>query len=457
MQPQINSASSGGKDARRWLWPALLGLVDGLFFTALLVIPRAWLAAPFPWEIGCLHLAVYWNWKLVAAPAILLLVGRWLRHGRPARGLLGRPCFQKTALALISVYVFMAAFEGLLAWRGFTASLPPVIFVGQNCAGGKEVPDTLPDPELLWRLKPGTLFEGRRINQLGFRDREVDLRKKPGTRRVVCLGDSVTGQGLPGYPQLLHERLQTAPPTPEPWEAVNLGVHGYSALQGLRLFQRLGAQLQPDVVTIYFGWNDHWLTTQSDRSQMAVKMNSWSGRLYDRLRSKRSFMFLAALLNPTQRWVPHYQGRGYRVPPAEYRDVLVRFVRAVRTVGAVPVLITAPRRGLMEATVQKGYSESVAKAEQMHDRYAELARDVARQQGAVLLDLAALFAGPECDRYFAPDGIHFDLYQKEHFIEQPVPPGRQPGLTRIAMELQRTLQGIVRSDEWQKRPPPGRP
>ena len=98
-------------------------------------------------------------------------------------------------------------------------------------------------------------------------------------------------------------------------------------------------------------------------------------------------------------------------------------------------------------------AESVAKAEQIHDRYVELTRAETRQHGAVLLDLAALFAGPECDRYFAPDGIHFDLYPKEHVVSQPVPPEYQPGLTRIADELHRTLHEVVRSEPWPSRPP----
>ena len=78
-------------------------------------------------------------------------------------------------------------------------------------------------------------------------------------------------------------------------------------------------------------------------------------------------------------------------------------------------------------------------------------RDVARQQHVTLLDLAALFAGPECDGYFAPDGIHFDLYPKEQSIQQMVPPAWQSGLNRIATELYRTLQQMVVGEEWKNK------
>jgi len=434
-------------------WSALAGLVDGLFFAALAILPLAWLADPLKLNAGPLRLSVSWGWKPVLAPGLLLLAGVVLRRRFAVRGLLGRPRFQKTALAVISIYLFTAAAEGLLAWRGYQAHLPPVILEGLDRNGGRQVMDTLPDPELIYRFKPGSVFQGQRINQLGFRDREVEIQKKPGTRRVLCLGDSVTGQGLPGYPQLLHARLQAEPPTPEGWEALNLGVHGYSVLQGLRLFERWGTQLQPDVVTIYYGWNGHWLSARSDRSQMGVKMDAVGGRLYERLSRKRLFMFLSALLNPVHRWRPLHNGRGYRVPPEEYRTVLGQLIDAVQEAGAVPVVITAPRRGLTEELVRKCYAQSVAQAEQIHDQYVELTRDEARRRGAVLLDLAALFAGPECDRYFAPDGIHFDLYPREHLLHETMPAEAQPGLTRIAAELHRTLQAVVRSPRWPARPP----
>ena len=295
------------------------------------------------------------------------------------------------------------------------------------------------------------MFQGARVNRLGFRDREVEPVKVPGTRRVLCLGCSVTAQGLPGYPQYLHERLQAAPPTPERWEALNLGVHGYSSLQGLRLFQRLQPLLQPDVVTIFFGWNDHWLSAHSDHSQMAVRMSPWLGRLYKPWQTKRIFTFLSTVAKPSLRWRPGPDHRGPRVPPEEYRETLTELIAAVRAAGAVPVLVTAPRRAQTEELFKKSYARSIAEAEQFHDQYVAITRDVARQQHATVLDLAALFAGPECDGYFAPDGIHFDLYPKEQAIHQLVPPGWQPGLNRVATELHHTLQQLVGGDEWKNK------
>ncbi|HCF93474.1 MAG TPA: hypothetical protein DEW46_00275, partial [Verrucomicrobia bacterium] len=47
---------------------------------------------------------------------------------------------------------------------------------------------------------------------------------------------------------------------------------GYSSVIGLRLFERRGTQLAPDVVTLYYGWNDHWRGgSMPDRVRLAER------------------------------------------------------------------------------------------------------------------------------------------------------------------------------------------
>jgi lysophospholipase L1-like esterase len=420
------------------------------------MLPVVWLFHPLRWQLGPAHLTMACDWKRVAVLVALLVaryvLRRWL-FPRPW-GLLDTGFAKKITFALATLYLFVGGVEGVLRMRDFRVDMPPIIFKDKDARGGQVIAHTVPDPELLWRLEPGSSFQGRPINQLGFRDREVNPVKAPGTHRVLCLGDSVTAQGLPGYPQYLHEKLQAAPPTPEPWEALNLGMHGYSSLQGLRLLQRMAPRLAPDVVTVYFGWNDHWLSKQSDCSAMALRMNIWSGKIFQLLQHKRCVQFLAWTLNPTLRGMRAHTGLVYRVPPDDYRATLFEFVKAIRAAGAVPVLITAPRRHLEEGLVAKHYAHTVAQAEQDHDKYVAIVREVARARNVIVCDLAAQFAGRECDGYFSPDGIHMDLYREESGIQQLVPPERQPGLMHIAEALQRTLQDVVRSKEWKELPHP---
>ena len=59
---------------------------------------------------------------------------------------------------------------------------------------------------------------------MGFLDREVNPIKKNGTIRVICMGDSCTGQGIPPYSGYLHTELTNNPPGDLSWEAFNMGV-----------------------------------------------------------------------------------------------------------------------------------------------------------------------------------------------------------------------------------------
>lgn len=432
---------------------ALLGLLDLLFMAALFALPAAWLLDPLVIAAGPLRQTIHWGWKPVLAPIIIILARALLKGwgGKflgPVRGLWESAGFKKLVLTLASTYALVAAVEVALTLANFNASLPPVVFQGKDNAGGVTVEDTAPDPDLLYRLIPGTVFQGGLVNSLGFREREVHPEKQPGTVRVICMGDSITAQGLPGYARYLHDRLTNCPPTPQPWEAFNIGVHGYTALQGLRLFQKTGRALAPDFVTLYFGWNDHWLSAATDRQQMGLEMRPLAGRIFNVLRKKRFFGFFVWAMSPVQNLARRERGaeRVFRVPPGEYRATLTAFVKEIRNAGAVPILITAPSRALSEGIVGKEYARSVAEGLAAHVRYVDITREVARDTGADLLDLASIFAGPECDIYFAGDGIHFDWYFYEDRRTEGLPPDNplQPGLARIAEEIDRKLRELAR-------------
>jgi len=206
-------------------------------------------------------------------------------------------------------------------------------------------------------------------------------------------------------------------------------------------------ELQPDIVTLYFGWNDHWMCDKTDRAKMAIEMGQGIGRIVKVLQRKRVFMFLTWALNPVRHRVHPIGKRLFRVPPEEYRSTMELFIHEIRAGGAIPLLITAPRRNLTENLVNKGFANSPQEAQQTHDQYIAITREVARDTGADLLDLATILAGKECDQLFASDGIHFDHYQEEDSLAVDPP---QPGLMRVATELDGKIREIVRTPEWQK-------
>ncbi len=446
----------------RFVCVLCLGLFDLLLVLNLLIMLLAWLLDPFRLNLGPMHLTVHGGLKPILILVLILGVRQLLAwafaRGYPrVRDLWESAIFKKICFALISTYVFLALLESVLVWTRFNAALPPIVFQGKNNQGGIQKSDTLPDAELIFRFQPGSYFAGRRINSLGFRDREVDPRKKPDTIRVICMGDSVTGQGRPGYSQYLHERLTNNPPTPGAWETFNMGVYGYTSLQGLRLFQKTGRFLNPDIVTLYYGWNDHWLTDNPDRQLMGLEMRPFAGRIFELLRQKRIFRLVVWALNPVQHVAMrnHGDARVPRVAPDEYHSTLKAFVREIRAAGAIPVLITAPRRSLTHEVVGEvagqGYVISVEQGNRTHDEYAAITRQVARESNVELLDLASLFTNQACNGYFARDGIHFDYFAQEDYMTNDLP--SQPGLMRVAEELDLKVRDITRTPAWQSQRP----
>ena len=449
-----------GTEPGRTLWDrtgfraAILVILDFMSMVTLLLIPTVWLVNPLVLAGGIMPFRIAWWTRPVLAPIIVLLVrlaiARWLfRAYPPTRGLWESAIFKKICFALITTYVFFALFESVLIWTKFDAALPPIVFQSKNNKGSFNITDTLPDAELIFRFQPGGYFAGRRINSLGFRDREVDPCKKPGTIRVICMGDSVTGQGRPGYSQYLHERLTNDPPTPNAWEAFNMGVHGYTSLQGLRLFQKQGRLLSPDIVTLYYGWNDHWLTKEPDRLIMGLKMRPFAGRIFELLRHKRIFRLVVWTLNPIHLVATrtHGDARVPRVAPDEYHSTLKSFVSEIRAAGAIPVLITAPRRSLNHGVIAKKYVRSIEQGHRTHDEYVEITRRVAMESNVELLDLASLFTNEVYNGCFARDGIHFDYYAQEEYMTNDPP--SQPGLMHVAKELDRKMRQITGTREWQ--------
>jgi lysophospholipase L1-like esterase len=250
----------------------------------------------------------------------------------------------------------------------------------------------------------------------------VAEQKAAGVRRVICMGDSCSAQGMPTYAGLLHELLQVTPPDGNTWEAFNTAVHGYSVLQGLHLFELRVRHFQPDIVTIFYGWNDHWLNETPDAQRLALTASPFARAMQNAIHRKR----ISALL---QREQPESGAKIIRVPPADYERGLRDLIRDIRSAGAKPLVLTAPRaHTLTSLLVHNGQAVSVDEAIRLHDEYVELTRRVAEAEGASLLDLAATFAGSENAALFSRDGIHFENAGRRRIAELIHRELQSPGL-----------------------------
>ncbi|MDR0994089.1 MAG: GDSL-type esterase/lipase family protein [Verrucomicrobiota bacterium] len=417
----------------------LLNVLDAAMLLALLLLPLVWFFDPLVIRIGPLHSTISWDLDPVLAVLVLLAarlgVRARLRRKEPsAKGFADSAFFRNICLAVLPTFFLLVGLEAAAKWAGVRrmADVPIVIT-------GEEALDTtvdqqnrvVRDPELLFAFNPGITWDGYRINRHGFRTWEFPAQKPQGTLRVISLGDSCTAQGHPPYSDRLNELLKADPPTDSPWEAFNMGVYGYSILQGYRQFVKYGHAYSPDVVTIYFGWNDHWTHEKTDRERMAVRLSPRVAKVVEALRKKRLYAVLARWVRPTVSAISAEDEKTYRVPLEEYEDVLEALVADIRNQGAVPVVLTAPRRALHPVLVKTGHARSPEEAERVHDEYVEATRNIAREKKVELLDLAELFAAPEYDGIFLYDGIHF----------------KEEGLELIAQHLSRKLNEMVKAGQ----------
>jgi lysophospholipase L1-like esterase len=121
----------------------------------------------------------------------------------------------------------------------------------------------LKSPLVGWVLPPGaeawTIDAPVHVNSLGLRDEELTVEKPPGTKRVLCLGDSFTfalGVRLEDlYAKQLERKLTSDAPS-ERFQVINAGIAGYNTRQELITYLTLGKQLDPDLVVLGFYWND---------------------------------------------------------------------------------------------------------------------------------------------------------------------------------------------------------
>jgi len=114
------------------------------------------------------------------------------------------------------------------------------------------------DPVLDWRYVPRSEYRegdvGYHFNSAGFRDAERSVKKPPGIKRLVVLGDSVTvGLGVrweTAFSSYVQGRLGRE------FEVVTIAQGGLNTPQEVHLLERSGLVYEPDVLVVNFVLND---------------------------------------------------------------------------------------------------------------------------------------------------------------------------------------------------------
>jgi lysophospholipase L1-like esterase len=273
------------------------------------------------------------------------------------------------------------------------------------------------DAVLGYALTPGFDGGGIRVNRLGFRGPEVPTLKKEGVFRIVAIGDSCTfglaGEACP-YPARLQWHLRERGDAVA-YEVINAGVEGYSSEYGLRLLEARIPALHPDIVTIYIGWNDLYMTdprrrhaAEPDGESPPAPHDPPRGRLAAALREGLDRLYLAQFLRRTLYLeIPRLLARpeGDRSPQEQaihpgmaeaYQGRLRKMIRAVRAMGAVPVVMTLPTilssptsaQGLAILHYPEWAHSDPGFFRRVVDAWNEAIRAVASDERAVLIDNA---------------------------------------------------------------------
>ena len=96
------------------------------------------------------------------------------------------------------------------------------------------------------------------INSKGFVGPEFADQPPAGVYRIIALGDSctfTTGIWNVAYPAILQSSLNAAK-EPAKFEVINAGIEGYNSSFALARIREEILSYQPQLVTIYIGWND---------------------------------------------------------------------------------------------------------------------------------------------------------------------------------------------------------
>jgi len=147
-----------------------------------------------------------------------------------------------------------------------------------------------------------------RFNSRGWRDRDYALHKRPGTYRIVVLGDSFVAALNVELEETFHKRLESmlneSPPSPATrYEVIALGRAGTTTEQQLGFFEELGASFDPDLVLLCFYPGNDVMEHSPELSQRFAR---WSLDVYYRRVVQARARFLARWLRLPESYLNHF-------------------------------------------------------------------------------------------------------------------------------------------------------
>ncbi len=162
-----------------------------------------------------------------------------------------------------------------LQLRLFLGLLPVAGLLAWECAAARQDEAILAeriqlsqDRLLRFHYRPGAETGSRDaqgrplpISPRGLWDVPHTREKSAGTFRIAVLGDSVPNDGSLAFPERFHQILQAQLQGAGGWrvEVINVSCEGYNTLQEVRLLERVGLALDPDLVVLTYVLNDPFI------------------------------------------------------------------------------------------------------------------------------------------------------------------------------------------------------
>ena len=289
---------------------------------------------------------------------------------------------KKIILLTVAVVFSLGAVELVLRVIGYGVITPEMNF-GVNTQQALDRGRFMPDPDLFWKLPTSPLDVDFRAVQP-----DVPVPPKGSKRRILVMGDSCSrlSTAIPPYSVLLEDSLRA-----HDVEVYNAAVPGYTTWQGRAWLKKQLFALEPDLVVVYYGWNDHWRATGITDRDYAKRLSSSAPRLG---------LLFRKMPDPPP----------LRVPVDDYRANLLAIVEDLEEADIKTTLVAAPSNLTQEARsriLQTRYLVRGDDAGAIHQQYLDVVREVCGKTDATLLDAAAAFAAARAPRQLLMrDGIH---------------------------------------------------
>ncbi|MCX6831796.1 MAG: SGNH/GDSL hydrolase family protein [candidate division Zixibacteria bacterium] len=297
--------------------------------------------------------------------------------------------------SIISMSVILLMAEGTLRLGGISPRVDNPFFMLVRVF---EYPDYFQrDHSLFWRLRPnikeGTEFlvpGSYRTNSLGLRGDEVSLSADNSRTRIACFGNSCTFgwrlQEEETYEQQLERKLNAQVGAAR-FKVFNCGVPGYSTFQGFRMLREFLPILKPQIVTICYGWNDHWAAGFDIEDKDQRTAPQWVLNAQNLLSESYLYRSIKCLLlakyEKTKQYHFDRQSVRYRVSLDDFAVNLSDIIAFCRSNGVEPILLTTP--------VGDADPGVINAMESYHERYNQTVRRIADELTVPLVDAATLF------------------------------------------------------------------